>query len=96
MLEFSLGYIFKNRVINGCRKGTFSVALAQLLAPESTIHAVDLDQSALDEVPQRIDGVEIRKVIGDLQNPSLVLPSVDGILMANSLHFIRNQHAFLD
>jgi len=72
------------------------VALAQLLAPGSTIQAIDLDQSALDEIPQRIDGVEIRKVIGDLQNPKLVLPSVDGILMANSLHFIRNQHDFLN
>lgn len=72
------------------------MALAQLLAPGSTIQAIDLDQSALDEIPQRIDGVEIRKVIGDLQNPNLVLPSVDGILMANSLHFIRNQHDFLN
>ena len=72
------------------------MALAQLLAPGSTIQAIDLDQSALDEIPQRIDGVEIRKVIGDLQNPKLVLPSVDGILMANSLHFIRNQHDFLN
>ena len=80
----------------GCGKGTFSVALAQLLAPGSTIHAVDLNQSALDEIPERIDGVEIRKVLGDLQNANLALPSVDGILMANSLHFIRNQHAFLN
>jgi trans-aconitate methyltransferase len=80
----------------GCGKGTFTVALAQLLAPESTIHAVDLDQRALDEIPQRIHGVEIRKVLGDLQSPNLALPSVNGILMANSLHFIRNQHAFLD
>jgi trans-aconitate methyltransferase len=79
----------------GCGKGTFTVALAQLLAPGSTIHAVDLDQSALDEIPQRINGVEIRRVIGDLQNPNLVLPVVDGILMANSLHFIRNQHVVL-
>jgi trans-aconitate methyltransferase len=60
----------------GCGGGTFTVALAQSLAPGSTIQAIDLDQSALDEIPQRIDGVEIRKVIGDLQNPNLVLPSV--------------------
>ena len=79
----------------GCGSGTFTTALAQLLAPGSTIHAVDLDQRALEEIPDRYDGVEIRKIVGDLQSPNLHLPSVDGILMANALHFIRNPHLFL-
>jgi ubiquinone/menaquinone biosynthesis C-methylase UbiE len=79
----------------GCGSGTFTKALAQLLAPGSTIHAVDLDQRALEEIPDRHDGVEIRKIVGDLRSPSLRLPSVDGILMANALHFIQEQHLFL-
>src|ERR1700730_15777809 len=79
----------------GCGTGTFTTALAELLAPGSTIHAVDLDQKALEEIPDRYDGVQIRKVLGDLRSSSLRLPSVDGILMANSLHFIREQHLFL-
>jgi ubiquinone/menaquinone biosynthesis C-methylase UbiE len=79
----------------GSGSGTFTTALAQLLAPGSTIHAVDLDQRALEEISDRYDGVEIRKIVGDLRSPSLRLPSVDGILMANALHFIREQHLFL-
>ncbi|AEU35263.1 class I SAM-dependent methyltransferase [Granulicella mallensis] len=79
----------------GCGSGTFTTALAQLLAPGSTIHAVDLDQRALERIPDQYDGVEIRKILGDLRSPSLRLPSVDGVLMANSLHFIQEQHLFL-
>jgi ubiquinone/menaquinone biosynthesis C-methylase UbiE len=79
----------------GCGTGTFTTALAALLAPGSTIHAVDLDQKALEEIPDRYDGIEIRKVLGDLRSSSLRLPSVDGILMANSLHFIQEQHLLL-
>lgn len=79
----------------GCGSGTFTTALAQLLAPGSTIYAVDLDQRALKDIPDRYEGVEIRKIVGDLQSPSIRLPSVDGILMANALHFIQEQHLFL-
>ncbi|MEI9978468.1 MAG: class I SAM-dependent methyltransferase [Edaphobacter sp.] len=79
----------------GCGSGTFTTALAQLLAPDSMIHAVDLDQRALDNVPDSYDGVEIRKTLADIGSPSLRLPAVDGILMANSLHFIYDQQALL-
>jgi SAM-dependent methyltransferase len=79
----------------GCGNGTFTIALAQLLVVGSTVHAVDLDQKALSEIPGQHDGVKIRKILGDLQSPGLSLPSVDGILMANVLHFIREQSLFL-
>jgi ubiquinone/menaquinone biosynthesis C-methylase UbiE len=79
----------------GSGSGTFTMALAQLLAPGSTIYAVDLDQRALEGIPDQRDGVEIRKIVTDLQSSSLRLPSVDGILMANTLHFIQEQQVFL-
>jgi trans-aconitate methyltransferase len=79
----------------GCGTGTFTLALAQLLAPGSTIHAVDQDRRALSEIPDRLDGVEICKTIGDLRKAGLSLPAVDGILMANALHFIRKQRDLL-
>jgi ubiquinone/menaquinone biosynthesis C-methylase UbiE len=79
----------------GCGSGTFTIALALLLASGSTIHAVDLDQGALEGIPDQYDGVAIRKILGDLRSPSVRLPSVDGILMPNSLRFIREQHLFL-
>ena len=79
----------------GCGTGTFTMALAQSLASGSTIHAVDLDQRALGGIPDQYHGVTIRKVLGDLRSPGLRLPPVDGILMANSLHFIQDQRLFL-
>ena len=79
----------------GSGKGTFTIALAQLLTPGSTIYAIDFDQRALEAIPDQHDGVEIRKIVGDLQSFTLRLPSVDGILMANTLHFIPNQQVFL-
>jgi SAM-dependent methyltransferase len=79
----------------GCGSGTFTQALAQLLAAGSTIHAVDFDKRALAGVPDHCNGVEIRKTVGDISSPHLLLPSVDGILMANTLHFIREQAALL-
>jgi SAM-dependent methyltransferase len=79
----------------GSGSGTFTMALAQLLAPGSTIHAVDLDRRALAKIPDQHGGVEIRKIVGDLQSTSLRLPSVDGILMANILHFVHEQQVFL-
>ena len=79
----------------GCGGGTFTMALAHLLAPGSTIHAVDLNQRALARVPGHYDGVEIRKTVGDIRSPSLRLPVADGILMANTLHFIQEQQGLL-
>lgn len=79
----------------GSGSGTFTKALAELLAPGSTIYAVDYDWRALKEIPDSHHGVEIRKIAADLDSSSLRLPSVDGILLANTLHFIREQQAFL-
>jgi SAM-dependent methyltransferase len=79
----------------GCGGGTFTTALAQLLAQGSMIHAVDLDPRALESVPDHYNRVEIRKTLGDIGSPSLRLPPVDGILMANTLHFIQTQQALM-
>ena len=56
------------------------MALAQLLAPGSTIYAVDFDPTALEGIPGQRNGVEIRKIVMDLQSASVRLPSVDGVL----------------
>ena len=71
------------------------MALAQLLAPSSAIYAVDLDERALEGIPDLHNGVEIHKIVGALENSDLLLPSADGILMANALHFIQEQQVFL-
>jgi len=79
----------------GCGEGVFTMALASLLAPGSTIHAVDADQRALRKVPEEHGGVPIRTVLADVNSLSLRLPYCDGVLMANSLHFIQEQAQLL-
>ena len=76
-------------------KRPFTRALARLLAPGSTIYTVDFDGSILEEIPERHNGVEIRKIVGDLESHTLRLPIVEGVLMANTLHFIREQQSLL-
>ena len=49
----------------------------------------------LEAIPDQHDGVVIRKIDGDLQSSGLRLAPVDGILMANALHFIQEQRALL-
>jgi hypothetical protein len=53
-----------------------------------------LDRRALEGIPGQRNGVKIRKIVSDLQTSSLRLPSLDGVLMANTLHFIEQQQVF--
>jgi len=78
----------------GCGDGTFTVALADVLAPGSVIHAIDRDGSVLKHIPSRHHGVQIHTHAGDFTD-EWPFGSVDGILMANSLHYVANQEAFV-
>jgi hypothetical protein len=79
----------------GCGTGTFTLALATLLSPGSVIHAIDKDEKSLSQIPDRYQAVTIRKEVVDLSEGDLSLPALDGVLMANFLHFIENQGDFL-
>jgi ubiquinone/menaquinone biosynthesis C-methylase UbiE len=79
----------------GSGSGTFTRTLAHLLAPGSTVYAVDFDASALERLPDRHKEVGIRKIVGDIESSTLRLPTVDGVVMANTLHFIREQQSLL-
>ena len=79
----------------GCGSGLFSGALASLLPVESTIYAVDKDEKALARIPAKINGVVIEKKLGDFLALDSFFHSLDGLLMANSLHFISNKKSFL-
>jgi hypothetical protein len=73
----------------------FTLTLATLVAPGSTIYAVDRNRSALQRIPKEHHGASIGKIYGDLNSDRLQLPSADGILMANVLHFIPKQESLL-
>jgi ubiquinone/menaquinone biosynthesis C-methylase UbiE len=78
----------------GCGTGLFTFALANLLDKGAVIHALDSRQILLKQEfnPQQ---VLIRQHELDFVNDQLDLPQLDGVLMANSLHYVSNKPAFL-
>ena len=79
----------------GCGDGTFTVALAATLAPRSTIHAMDRDRSVLRNIPPVHNDVRITTHVGDFTRPTWPFADLNGILMANALHYVEHQAAFI-
>jgi SAM-dependent methyltransferase len=74
----------------GAGTGMFTRALAHILGPGSTIYAVDRDKHALAKLERAgtIEGVKLVALVGDLTS-ALELPgALDGILLANALHYV--------
>jgi SAM-dependent methyltransferase len=78
----------------GAGRGAFTLALADLLGPGATIIAVDRDAGALRDnarsVAARFPGVVLKTVVADL-TADLDLPVLDGMVAANSLHFVARE-----
>jgi ubiquinone/menaquinone biosynthesis C-methylase UbiE len=81
----------------GSGDGTFTWAIAELVGPGSRVYAVDRDASALASLThQKVRaGVEVVPVTADFTGP-FELPGfegqlLDGILLANALHFVSEQ-----
>jgi SAM-dependent methyltransferase len=75
----------------GAGEGAFTLALADLLRPGGRIVAVDRDARALRaneaSVRARFPEVEFATLTADLTGP-LALPVLDGLVAANSLHYV--------
>lgn len=78
----------------GAGAGAFTLALAELLGPAGVIYAVDRDPGALRElaraVRERFPTVPVHPRAADFTQP-LDLPPLDGLVLANSLHFVPDQ-----
>jgi ubiquinone/menaquinone biosynthesis C-methylase UbiE len=76
----------------GAGTGAFTLALAELVGPGGEVIAVDRDSGALRVLERalRPGGAAVRTLNGDFTKP-IELPSLDGIVMANSLHFVRDK-----
>ena len=81
----------------GAGSGVFARALSELLGPAGVVIAVDRDVRALGRLGTTRDlylsqpvGGEIRLYHADFRRP-LELPPLDGLLLANSLHFVPRQ-----
>jgi ubiquinone/menaquinone biosynthesis C-methylase UbiE len=83
----------------GAGEGNFTLALAQLLGPGARIIALDKHAGPLrtfrDSMGAAYPEVAIDVVGADFTRP-LDLHDLDGVLMANSLHFVRDKRPVLD
>lgn len=83
----------------GAGDGAFTLALRELVGLEATIYAVDRDGAALRRLKKshharfNTDG-NLMLLPNDFSHP-LDLPPLDGIVMANSLHYFREKEGIL-
>ena len=75
----------------GCGGGTFTYALANCLQPGSTIYAVDKEMPLLVSE----NDVNIQCIRGDMETVIFRGQELDGILMANSFHYIKDKKGLI-
>ena len=56
---------------------------------------MDRDAQALDQVPDKLGATRITKQLGDFVTEGLPAKDLDGILLANALHFVHEQPDFI-
>ena len=83
----------------GAGTGAFTLALSELVGLNAEIYAIDRDRGALSKLEQLHrahfgTSQNIHAVRADFTG-ALSLPPLDGILMANSLHFYRDKEKVL-
>lgn len=81
----------------GAGTGAFMLALAELIGT-GEIYAVDRDARSLRELANtlrsRFPQVKLHTITADFTQP-IDLPKLDGVVMANSLHFVRQKEPTL-
>lgn len=83
----------------GAGDGAFTLALRELVGPEADVYAVDRDGAALRRLKKshhaRFGSTEHLILLPNDFSRALDLPPLDGIVMANSLHFFREKEGIL-
>jgi len=82
----------------GSGSGAFTLALAALIARDSTIYSLDNNRRSLEQQEQkmqvRFPDLEVHYLTANFIMP-LDLPPLDGILIANALHFVKEKEPFI-
>jgi ubiquinone/menaquinone biosynthesis C-methylase UbiE len=82
----------------GSGAGAFTLALADLIGPTGIVYSVDKDRGALREQERamhaRFPATTVNYFAADFTH-KLDIPPLDGVVMANSLHFLRQKDAML-
>jgi len=76
----------------GCGDGLFTEAIARLLPTGSTVRGIDTRPGLKSHTTS--NGVTLTPMKADFVRDDLGLHDLDGILMANSLHYVKDQSAF--
>jgi ubiquinone/menaquinone biosynthesis C-methylase UbiE len=83
----------------GAGDGAFTLALRELVGLDSTIYAVDSDRASLRNLEAnhraRFNTTRNLILLKDDFTLDLSLPLLDGIVMANSLHFFKDKEKIL-
>src|SRR5512138_179103 len=83
----------------GAGTGAFTLALRELIGPQATIYAVDKDRGALHRLEAahraRFPSADHLIPLNEDFSRSLDLPALEGIIMANSLHFFKDKEKVL-
>ncbi len=82
----------------GSGDGAFTLALRDLAGDKSEIYSVDKDNNRLQRQKENFDTMFPDTTIHFLHadfTKALNLPLLDGIVMANSLHYVKDQVVFL-
>ncbi|WP_338248063.1 class I SAM-dependent methyltransferase [Dictyobacter halimunensis] len=78
--------------------GAFTLALADLLGPTARIYSIDKERASLRQQEQALHEhfptVEVAYQATDFTR-HLDLPPLDGVVMANSLHYVRKKDDLL-
>ena len=80
----------------GSGTGAFTLALAELIGPAGVIYSIERDRSALAQqersLRERFPTSIVHYCVADFTRPIRdSVPALDGIVMANALHFQRSQ-----
>jgi ubiquinone/menaquinone biosynthesis C-methylase UbiE len=83
----------------GAGSGAFTLALRELVSAQASIYAVDRDKARLGELERAWrmrfgDATNLHVLQADFTRP-LDIPLLDGVLMANSLHFYKDKVSVL-
>lgn len=78
----------------GCGSGLFGFALAAQLRKGGHIYAVDKNPFTLERLPNP-NHISIETIQADFSKDPLPFGELEGILMANALHFVADKQRFI-
>lgn len=83
----------------GAGSGAFTSATRELTGSSASIYAIDKDRASLNQLEQAYrarfgDSQNLNLITGDFSR-TLDIPPLDGIVMANSLHFFKDKEKIL-